>query len=95
MIKQICDEEVSHVKHGVFWFKYFCEKESLDPRLAYHELVLKYIENPLPGNFNEAARTAADFPKEWYFPMGDKVRKRQSKQNAVKPQIDQARSTLS
>ncbi|CAA6801052.1 MAG: COG2833: uncharacterized protein [uncultured Campylobacterales bacterium] len=64
-IEIILKEEVSHVKKGDFWFKYFCEQKGIDPK-SYFDIV----ETVLPGAkkkkpyVNVSARLKSGFTQE-------------------------------
>jgi uncharacterized ferritin-like protein (DUF455 family) len=68
IMKQIVYEEVNHVKLGIKWFVWICEREKRDPKTTYQHIVLQYCGS-LPTPFNYEAREQAGFPKDWYEPM--------------------------
>jgi uncharacterized ferritin-like protein (DUF455 family) len=68
LVDLICTEEISHVRAGVKWFKYYCAEEGLDPVPTFHDKARKYM-GIIPPPFNEEARLAADMSVEWYLPL--------------------------
>ena len=63
-------EEVGHISKSVKWFRYVCEKEGVDPKLSFHQVVRsKYYGGKLPGDFNLAMRDEAGMPRDWYEPL--------------------------
>lgn len=61
-LEVILEEEVSHVKKGDVWFKYACEKESVDESI-YFEIIKKYYPRGFlrPNDLNIEARKEAGF----------------------------------
>ena len=57
----ILREEVGHVAIGNHWYRWLCEKNSLDPESLYLELTQRHEAPRLRPPFNEKARRAAGF----------------------------------
>jgi uncharacterized ferritin-like protein (DUF455 family) len=63
----ILDEEISHVSKGDKWFKYACEKKSLNVEKTYLDLLEKYYPGSTNGkksDMNFEARKKAGFSCE-------------------------------
>jgi uncharacterized ferritin-like protein (DUF455 family) len=65
VIDLILRDEIGHVAVGNRWFRFLCDRRSLDPMAAYREAALR-CRAPRPrGPFNVAARLQAGFtPQE-------------------------------
>lgn len=57
----ILEEEVAHVGVGSCWFRWFCQRDGIDPAARFRELLVQYARGSLRGPFNVPARTAAGF----------------------------------
>jgi uncharacterized ferritin-like protein (DUF455 family) len=68
LMTKICKEEVNHVKYGLKWFIYLCEKEGLNPKDTFQELVKRHL-GFLPSKFNIEARNEAGLDRSWYEPL--------------------------
>ena len=66
VLRVILAEEVGHVAAGVRWFKRVCAARSRDPKSEFQRLVRTHFAGALKPPFNEAARAAAGFPREFY-----------------------------
>lgn len=55
----ILEEEIDHVKKGDYWFKYACEKDSMDPA-NFYSIVEKY----LPGASKKKAFVNIEFRRK-------------------------------
>jgi uncharacterized ferritin-like protein (DUF455 family) len=64
-------EEIGHVKMGVKWFKFICEKDKKDPVTTFHELSKMHFKGKLKEPFNHEARETAGITKEWYLPLAE------------------------
>jgi uncharacterized ferritin-like protein (DUF455 family) len=60
----ILREEVAHVAAGTRWFRHCCERDGLDPRETFLDLLRDYMGRHLRGPFNVAARLEAGFDEE-------------------------------
>jgi uncharacterized ferritin-like protein (DUF455 family) len=57
----ILREEVVHVAAGTRWFRWCCERDGVDPRDTFLDLVRDYMGRNLRGPFNRPARLQAGF----------------------------------
>jgi uncharacterized ferritin-like protein (DUF455 family) len=64
ILQVILSEEVAHVAAGTRWFRYCCERDGLDPRETFIELLRDYMGRTLRGPFNRPARLEAGFDDE-------------------------------
>lgn len=79
LVDLICKEEEDHVRRGMNWFMYLCEKEKLDPISTFHSIFKQHANSPLPPPFNHISRGKAGFTKDWYVPLARKsVRSQES-----------------
>ena len=60
VLEVILREEVRHVAIGTRWFRYLCERRSLDPDRVFPELLRQHGMGLRPP-LNEPAREAAGF----------------------------------
>ncbi|WP_244815707.1 ferritin-like domain-containing protein [Caballeronia sp. Lep1P3] len=60
----ILRDEIGHVLIGNRWFRFLCERASLDPHAAYERLAAHYHAPKLRGPFNFEARRDAGFDEE-------------------------------
>src|SRR5688500_11688843 len=56
----ILREEVAHVAAGSRWFRWFCERDGIEPRARFRELLAE-VRASVHGPFNMEARSAAGF----------------------------------
>lgn len=68
IIDTICGEEVDHVKKGVYWFKYLCEREGLNPIETFHQYGQEFGGLMCPP-YNSKARDTAGLTEDWYMPI--------------------------
>lgn len=61
ILEVILREEVAHVAAGTRWFRWCCERDGLDPRETFLDLVRDYMGRNLRGPFNRSARLQAGF----------------------------------
>lgn len=64
VLEVILREEVAHVAAGTRWFRWCCERDGLDPREAFLDLLRDYMGRNLRGPFNRPARLQAGFDDE-------------------------------
>ena len=57
----IFQDEIGHVKIGSYWYRYLCNKRSVDPVQTFNKLIKKHICSNLRGPFNTEARLLSDF----------------------------------
>ena len=67
IVQRISDEEVPHVKAGVVWFTWLCERTGKDPGAEFARLAALHAEGILREPFNHERREAAGLPVEWYM----------------------------
>lgn len=65
----IFNDEISHVAAGKRWLDHFCAREKIDPRDTFQSLVRRHFRGDVKPPFNEPARSAADFPADFYAPL--------------------------
>lgn len=63
-LEVILREEVAHVAAGSRWYRWYCEREGVEPRAHFRELLAQYARPVLHGPFNLEARAAAGFDEE-------------------------------
>ncbi|MFK2898920.1 ferritin-like domain-containing protein [Dyella jejuensis] len=64
ILEVILREEVAHVAAGTRWFRWCCERDGLDSREAFLDLLREYMGCNLRGPFNRPARLQAGFDDE-------------------------------
>jgi len=64
ILETILREEIAHVTAGSRWFRWHCEREGIDARVRFRELLDRYAHGSLRGPFNRDARLAAGFDAE-------------------------------
>ena len=60
----ILRDEIGHVEIGNRWYRWLCERETLDPVMHYRHLVKQYQAPRLKPPYNTQAREAAGFSAE-------------------------------
>lgn len=60
----ILREEIGHVAAGSRWYRWFCERAGVEPRLRFRELLREYAGGVLHGPFNLEARLMAGFDED-------------------------------
>ena len=68
-LQVIYDEEISHVHAGQKWFNHICNKQKIEPKLCYQNLVRKYFKGQIKPPFNKEARALAGFDEDFYLPL--------------------------
>lgn len=68
ILARIYEDEIGHVAAGVRWFEHLCREPGLDPRAVFRDRLARYFTGALKLPFNDAARTRAGFPADWYRP---------------------------
>ena len=61
ILEVILREEVAHVAAGTRWFRWCCERDGLEPRETFLDLLRDYMGRNLRGPFNRPARLEAGF----------------------------------
>jgi uncharacterized ferritin-like protein (DUF455 family) len=64
ILEVILREEVDHVAAGSRWFRWYCEREGVEPESTFRRLLGEYGRGVLYGPFNLDARSAAGFSDE-------------------------------
>lgn len=64
ILEIILREEIGHVAAGSRWFRWYCEREGVDPDTTFRRLLSEYGRGVLYGPFNLDARSAAGFSEE-------------------------------
>jgi uncharacterized ferritin-like protein (DUF455 family) len=64
ILEVILLDEVAHVAAGSRWFRWYCEREGVEPLSRFRELLAEYARAVLYGPFNHSARSAAGFDDE-------------------------------
>ena len=64
ILEVILREEVAHVAAGSRWFRWCCEREGVEPRARFRELLREYAGGVLHGPSNLEARTDAGFDED-------------------------------
>jgi uncharacterized ferritin-like protein (DUF455 family) len=64
ILEVILREEVAHVAAGTRWFRHCCERDGVDPRETFLDLLRDYMGRQLRGPFNRPARLEAGFDDE-------------------------------
>lgn len=64
----ICREEIDHVRKGLYWFQYLCQRQKIDPMTTFHEKAGAYV-GIVPPPFNFDARKEAGMTEDWYVPI--------------------------
>jgi len=73
VLRTIYTEEVRHVAIGRKWFAKIAKHAAASEIHQFHSLVRRYFKGSLKPPFNEAARTKADLPPEFYMPLAAKT----------------------
>lgn len=61
ILEIILREEIGHVASGSRWYRWYCEREGVEPRSRFRELLHEYAGGVLHGPFNTEARLMAGF----------------------------------
>lgn len=64
ILELILREEVAHVAAGSRWFRWCCEREGVEPRGTFRDLLREYAGGVLHGPFNLQARSDAGFDED-------------------------------
>jgi uncharacterized ferritin-like protein (DUF455 family) len=64
VLEVILREEVAHVAAGSRWYRWYCEREGVEPRERFKQLLGEYAHGYLRGPFNLEARLLAGFDDE-------------------------------
>lgn len=64
ILEIILREEVAHVAAGSRWYRWHCERQGVEPRARFRELLREYAGGYLHGPFNLEARLQAGFDED-------------------------------
>lgn len=64
ILEIILREEVAHVAAGSRWYRWHCERQGVEPRSRFRELLREYAGGYLHGPFNVEARLQAGFDED-------------------------------
>ena len=64
ILEMILREEVAHVAAGSRWYRWHCERDCVEPRARFRELLREHATNVLHKPFNIEARLEAGFDLE-------------------------------
>lgn len=64
ILEVILREEVAHVAAGSRWYRWYCERDGVEPIPRFRELLVEYARPVLHGPFNFQARSEAGFDEE-------------------------------
>jgi uncharacterized ferritin-like protein (DUF455 family) len=64
ILELILREEVAHVAAGSHWFRWYCQRDGLEPHSTFRALLAQYAGPTLRGPFNHDARLLAGFDAE-------------------------------
>ena len=64
ILETILREEVAHVAAGSRWYRWHCERDGVEPRARFRELLREHATNVLHKPFNIEARLEAGFDLE-------------------------------
>lgn len=73
LLRSIQVEEIRHVRAGVRWFKYVCERAGIEPIARFHEVVRSNFRGALRPPFAVKERAEAGMTEEWYLPLAVKI----------------------
>lgn len=67
IMKKIVEDEVSHVKLGMKWFKIICNLKGItNYEQNFKRICEEYLTSPIFPPFNDELRKKADMPQNWY-----------------------------
>lgn len=64
ILEVILCEEIAHVAAGSRWYRWFCARAGVEPRMRFRELLHEYASGVLHKPFNTEARLQAGFDLE-------------------------------
>src|SRR6185312_2182421 len=71
ILRRIYADEIGHVATGRRWFARLCTVRGLPPVATWQDLVRRHFRGSLKPPFNDGARSAAGFGREFYAPIAD------------------------
>jgi uncharacterized ferritin-like protein (DUF455 family) len=73
ILEVILRDEIGHVAAGSRWFRWYCERERVEPESTFRRLLVEYGRGVLYGPFNLEARSAAGFSDEELAALQDAI----------------------
>lgn len=75
IVSQIGEEEVDHVRMGMKWYLYLCDKSNIeDPVAHFHKIALERGNyGAFSPPFNQAQRQRAGLAPDWYLPVSKTI----------------------
>jgi uncharacterized ferritin-like protein (DUF455 family) len=64
ILELILREEVAHVAAGSRWYRWYCERDGVEPQARFRQLLAEHARGSIRGPFNIEARLAAGFSTE-------------------------------
>lgn len=64
ILELILREEIAHVAAGTRWYRWYCERDGIEPRARFRELLREYGAGVVRKPFNMEARRQAGFDDE-------------------------------
>src|SRR3970040_2678067 len=61
ILEVILREEVGHVAAGSRWYRWYCERDGVDPQKRFRELLAEHARGSVPRRCNTPARLAGVF----------------------------------
>lgn len=68
-LEVIYRDEITHVRAGTRWLTWLAERDGLAPATVFQTEIARHYKGGLKPPFNDAARTEAGMPREWYAPL--------------------------
>jgi uncharacterized ferritin-like protein (DUF455 family) len=65
-LRRVYEDEIGHVAVGRRWFTFLCRRRGLEPVDTWHALLRRHFRGELKPPFNDEARAAAGFGREFY-----------------------------
>ncbi len=76
VLRIIYKDEIGHVAIGKRWFDHVAGVRNLDPKDAWQAAVKRHFRGAIKPPFNEAARSDAGFPEDFYLPLAEAAKTR-------------------
>ena len=74
IMKKIVEDEVTHVKIGMKWFKIICNMNGItNYEETFKSICNGYLTSPIFPPFNDELRGKADMPQNWYKIRENKI----------------------
>ena len=69
VLREIYEDEISHVAIGRHWFDYVCTTRDVDPVTTWQSLVKTHFKGQIKPPFNDEGRRTAGFGPDYYLPI--------------------------